>query len=302
MDLQDLFRISLDDKLIITTLRKHGVLKSHVLCHGCGEEMYTDYGAGTFRCQKTSWVFRQNRMIKKRCGSKVSIYSGSIIENFKVPLNKIFICMFLYVYNDYYTIKKLIIETKLTENTILKIVHGIQVVMARWYAEYLSISLGGEGMVVEIDEARFGGKKLRLGRLPKVKQWILGMKERVTGRIFLFKLPDRSARTLSSFVTKHVRPCTSVFTDCWRGYSGLARLGYRHHVVNHSVEHVNSIDGTHIQTIERTWRELRNLIPKYGVKSANIGEFLPKFVFNVGVETPDRVSTFLDFVGRQFGP
>lgn len=52
------------------------------------------------------------------------------------------------------------------------------------------IKLGGPGMIVEIDESKFGRRKYHRGH--KVEgQWVFGGIERDTGRVFMVPVEDR---------------------------------------------------------------------------------------------------------------
>lgn len=44
-------------------------------------------------------------------------------------------------------------------------------------------------------------------------------------------------------MVRHVLPGTTVTSDEWAGYNGLAALGYNHQTVNHTVNYVNPING-----------------------------------------------------------
>ena len=55
--------------------------------------------------------------------------------------------------------------------------------------------LGGPGVIVEIDESKFGRRKYNRGRLV-VGTWVFGILERDTGRMVMLSVADRSAATL----------------------------------------------------------------------------------------------------------
>ncbi|HEV2772275.1 MAG TPA: IS1595 family transposase [Thermoleophilaceae bacterium] len=90
------------------------------------------------------------------------------------------------------------------------------------------VTLSGE---VEVDETYVGGKQRRQfgrpGRTSK-KTPVMAMAQR-GGKV----VPDASARSLLPEIERHVEPGTQVYTDEWRGYASLHKLGYPHGMVRH---------------------------------------------------------------------
>lgn len=122
--------------------------------------------------------------------------------------------------------------------------------------------IGGEGVVVELDESKLGKRKYERGhRVEGV--WVVGGIERTEAkRTFIVTVENRSAAALLGIIHRHVLPGSIVFTDMWKGYAGITEvLNLEHRTVNHSVEYVSE-DGTHTNTIEATWCGLKLLVPK----------------------------------------
>ena len=83
------------------------------------------------------------------------------------------------------------------------------------------IILGGPGVVVEVDEAKFSKNMHHKGRLLK-NHWILGGVEREDkSRTFFVPVPDRTKETLLSVISEYVAPGTIIHTGGWAGYNGL---------------------------------------------------------------------------------
>ncbi|CAC5376494.1 unnamed protein product [Mytilus coruscus] len=98
-----------------------------------------------------------------------------------------------------------------------------------------SEKIGGDSVIVEIDESKFGKRKYHKGRQEE-GQWVFGG--------------------------------TTIISDCWKAYDCLVSEGFEHLKVNHSVNFVDPETGAHTNTIESTWRALKKSLPKYGtVKS-----------------------------------
>ncbi|KAI4293306.1 hypothetical protein PAPHI01_2580 [Pancytospora philotis] len=71
----------------------------------------------------------------------------------------------------------------------------------------------------------------------------------------------RNQETLLTIIADICRPGTTVASDMWRAYRNLSRkLGMQHRTVNHSLNFVNPVDGTHTQTIESYWAKQKDRI------------------------------------------
>jgi len=85
--------------------------------------------------------------------------------------------------------------------------------------------LGGPDIIVEVDEAKIGRRKYNRGRIIR-GQWIFGVIERNSGRIFVIPIKDRSAITLTAIIQKHIAPGTIIHSDSWKGYNLLNQFNY----------------------------------------------------------------------------
>ena len=86
------------------------------------------------------------------------------------------------------------------------------------------MKIGGPGIIVEIDESKFG--KVKYHRSHRVDGvWIVGGVEKTPERkIFLIKVENRSEITLINLIKKYVHPGSIVRTDLWKGYSNLTNI------------------------------------------------------------------------------
>jgi len=109
--------------------------------------------------------------------------------------------------------------------------HKLRIAMVRPGRERLSGN-------VEVDETYIGGKKTgERGHGAAGKSLVLIVvegKENHLGRIRLRRVPNASAVSLEPAVQENVEPGSSVRTDDWNGYKGLASKGYNHIVVRQS--------------------------------------------------------------------
>jgi hypothetical protein len=126
-------------------------------------------------------------------------------------------------------------EFRLAESTLVDWNHYIRQIinLNRRYQP----KIGGPGMVVQIDESLFRGKrKNRTGRLLLGDRgtgagqrnygnrldgpWIVGMID-ANRQVRLFFVRDRSASTLIPLIRSIVEPGSILHTDGWAAYSGL---------------------------------------------------------------------------------
>jgi len=127
--------------------------------------------------------------------------------------------------------------------------------------------IGGEGVVVEIDESKFGKRKYHRGRHVE-GQWVFGGIERENKKCFFATVEDRSQRTLLQIIKDNIKPGTTIISNYWKAYDCLDQEGFEHLKVNHSLNFVDLDSGTNTNTIESTWRALKKSLSKYGtVKS-----------------------------------
>lgn len=143
---------------------------------------------------------------------------------------------------------------------------------------------------VEVDETYLGGqwKNKRLSvkvQLPKpklgrgtTKQPIFGILCR-SGKIWAELIDNTEARNLQPLIQKQVKVGSTVYSDTWRGYTGIATKGYVHRLVEHGKEFVDK-QGNHINGLEGFWGYLkRKLVAKGGVRKSRLHLYLGEYVW-----------------------
>ena len=119
--------------------------------------------------------------------------------------------------------------------------------------------------IVRVDEADDELLEERLSRIESKRQmsrlFSQSRKDRPKKTLF-FILPDRKRETLQKFIVENVLPGSTIFTDEWKGYSGLSDIGFMHKTICHKRRFSRfEFDGnvaTRVTTnhIERMWVEL----------------------------------------------
>lgn len=194
-----------------------------------------------FRCaacgHDRAWAHRA-RLIDEcaACGKQHSLLAGTIFEQTKTGLARWFLAIFL-VTSSKGGISAMELKRQMgfgSYQTAWSWLHKIRKAMVA--PDRLALAVR-----VEADETYVGGPRPgRPGRGAAGKTKVAGAVEsgrgrargRRLGRLRLAVVPDASARSLESFLERAVVRPTSVATDGWSGYGGLAAAGYRHEPVN----------------------------------------------------------------------
>ena len=125
--------------------------------------------------------------------------------------------------------------------TAFQILHKLRAGMVRPDQDRIG---GMPGEHVEVDETYVGGRtrgkgrgihdKILVASAVEVRQRKPGTKldqrkgGRYAGRVRLAVVPDRSTKSLCSFVEGSVAPNTMIVTDDWTRYADLTQRGYKH--------------------------------------------------------------------------
>ena len=129
---------------------------------------------------------------------------------------------------------------------------------------------------VELDEAYFGAKRLRGVNMRQKrgrgtwKQAVFGVFER-DGGVYTELIPNAKSETLRKVIRGKVSLESILFTDGWRGYSGLLDMGFEKHFRIDKSKSFSNQNGVHINGIESFWSFTKRRLAKFnGVKSTFI--------------------------------
>jgi len=167
---------------------------------------------------------------------------------------------------------------------LLKILTLLRIVMTKDIPEVF------EG-IVEVDETYMGGQwknkrkaeKIRLGKSKRgrgtFKQPVFGILCR-QGKVWAEVVSGVEANDLQPRIEKQVKKGSTVCSDSWRGYTGIAAKGYVHRLVKHEKYEYSDGKGNHINGLEGFWGYLkRKLAAKGGIRRKKLPIFLGEYIW-----------------------
>ncbi len=183
------------------------------------------------------------------CGNHIYPMAGTIFEKSTTSLRTWFHAMYLMGSTRCgISAKQIQRETGVTYKTAWRIFKQVRTLMAE------DIRL--EGSTVEMDESVFGGRqKGQHGRKSTGnKSIVVGIAERNSGkgRVLAMVANDATRATLHGIAQEKILPASTVYTDDYNAYHGLAAKGYQHRRINHSAG-IYVMGDIHTQTIEGFW-------------------------------------------------
>lgn len=79
--------------------------------------------------------------------------------------------------------------------------------------------------------------------------------ERDSKKCFFTTVENRTADTLVNIIKQHIKPGSTIISDCWKAYNSLDKEGFTHLTINHSVNFVDPNSGAHTNSIDRIYLE-----------------------------------------------
>jgi transposase len=214
---------------------------------------------GVTKCEKCG-VERKHYRVSGRtayacdhCGNHIYPLAGTVFEKTTTRLKTWFYAMYLMGSTRCgISAKQIQRETGVTYKTAWRMFKQIRTLLSEDGVQL-------EGSTIEMDEMYFGGKTQRQGhqgRSVASKVPVIGMAERSTlhrvGRVVARVAANAKRSTLHGFAKEYILPASTVFTDDFAPYDGLATHGYVHRRIRHS-ERIYVSGDVHTQTIEGFW-------------------------------------------------
>ena len=250
---------------------------SSTICQFCGAQ-YKKTTVSSYS-EGVAWACNN-----RSCRTLFSIKKGSFFE--LSHLSKETIIKLTYFWCRNYSNKLASHETGVSEHTIVDWFQFCRDVCVDLLDSELGLGIasdiiGGQGVVVEIDESKFGKRKYNRGKYIE-GVWVFGGIERDRKEnCFYCVVRDRTAETLLDLIKKHIRPGSHIISDCWPSYNQIENLGlgYKHDTVNHSKNFKDPETGACTNHIENSWLCLKKSKHGQGFAKTLLPSYFAEFIF-----------------------
>jgi transposase-like protein len=113
--------------------------------------------------------------------------------------------------------------------------------------------IGGDGIIVQIDETKMGKRKYHRGHRVDGAWVLVGIEMTPERRVFAEVVADRAESTLVNVISRHVCSGSTIWTDKWKSYTSLSRIfDVTHQTVNHSECFKDPVTGVNTNMVEGT--------------------------------------------------
>lgn len=249
----------------------------------------------------------RSRYICPECGNKFSVTVGTIFENTKVSLRKWFMAIYLISYHKKgISSCQLSKDIRVTQKTAWYMLMKIRTLFVQ-----KEVQFRGD---VEMDEAYMGGKiffkhlskkkgKKHAGAVGKVPVFgIIRRGRQTTVRAWVIDPISRVEviRKVQDTVAKGSR----CFTDESKFYDTLSEIGYKHYIINHSLDAFVWGGGLcHTNSIEGFWAHLRKIYATYhSLSKDHLQHYLDEAVFRWNNRKKSGGQVFQNLMKRSLHP
>ena len=229
-----------------------------------------------------AWSIRRARWLCDHCRYEMSVTAGTIFQDTHLPLTLWFRAMWQ-ITSQKNGISALGLQRVLglgSYKTAWAMLHKLRRAMVRPGRDPLA-------GVVEVDEAYWGGEETgATGRQTELKTRIIVAAEEDgngIGRIRLRTIPDVSKASLHGFIRQAIAPGSTVRTDGWPAYRGLAGYLHDRQVQSHQAEEEHLLPRAHrVISLLKRW-----LLGTHqgAVSPQHMDDYLDEFIFRFNRRT-----------------
>lgn len=238
----------------------------------------------------------------KDCRERFTVTVGTMFEGSNLPLKKWFLAIYMFLsHKKGISSVQLAKDIKVTQKTAWFMLN-------RMRHNLKSKSKPKFDKETQVDETYVGGKN-RKGRGKKKKTQGRSLKIKVpvfgaisNGEVYTEVIPNAKGWTLKSIIYELVEKGTTIVSDGWQGYKGLA-CDYVHEVVDHSHgEYVKH--GFHTNSIEGFWSQLkRGILGIYHLVTAkHLPKYCDEFAYRYNtrdISDGERFGRFITFADKR---
>jgi len=167
----------------------------------------------------------------------------------------------------------------------LRIIRALNIVRQLFVKDVPDVFSG----TIEIDETYIGGQWKNKRKSQKSVQTKRGrgcLKTPVFGilcrggKVWAQVVANVEAKTLMPLIARRVRQGSTICSDTWKSYTGIAAKGYVHRLVEHGKNEYVSKQSNHINGLEGFWGYLkRKLASKGGIRKERLPLYLAEYVW-----------------------
>lgn len=215
--------------------------------------------------RKHYWLASQKRWKCYSCRKQFSVKVDSVFEDSPLSLSIWLMAMWMLVNcKNGVSSHEIARETGISQKAAWHLLHRIRHALGNTPQTLI----GGPAQIVEADETFVGGKpknmhidkrsKLNTGWAKSSKVTVFGMLDRETRKVRTKVIPEVGREVLQGEILNQVSKGSMIFTDGWKGYTGLSEKEFIHETVNHVTEYVRG--SVHTNGIENFWSCLKRTL------------------------------------------
>lgn len=188
------------------------------------------------------------------CEQQASLRVGTWLEKTKLPL--VTVVRFLYCWStcEFKSVSACAKELDVTCSSVMSWSYSLREICLEQLLDEPIVQIGGPNEMVEVDECMFKERKNHAGKiLPQTH--VIGGLCRAKKQCFVARVDDSSAFSFLQAMITHIKPGSTIFTDCFRDFSSedLWAAGLEQAKVDHRFDVFDTSAHIRVQDIGKLW-------------------------------------------------